>query len=89
MYLIFRCQLGDGLYPLDRLHRHLGLEFACDYPSFLSHLYASFPTIFGTQFPLKPVVLKLGVSATNVVSDDRLLIYMVREGSIPLNLSTS
>jgi hypothetical protein len=45
-------------YPLDRLHRHLGLELVCEYSSFSSHLYAPFRTIFGAQFPPKPVVLK-------------------------------
>ena len=60
---MLRCQLGQGLYPLNRLHRHLGLELVCEYPSFSSHLYAPFRTISGTQFPLKPVVLKSGLTA--------------------------
>ncbi len=57
-------RLVEGLYALDRFNGHPGLELVRECSSFSSHFHASFRTILRTQIPLKPVVLKSGLSAT-------------------------
>jgi hypothetical protein len=65
VYLEFRCQLGQSLQPFDAVERHPGLEIVRESPAFSFHLHPSFRTLFGTQIPLKPVVLKSGLSAAS------------------------